>query len=197
MRVLRAGFVAGLTALSVLAAGCAHIPVSTMYTLWTFDMLAADPAAIRAAVRYPASLAPRPGGAKLTVTGPANTDRAVHTYILEEVTGAGELAQISAFKRTGYPVRGYRLSDADVAAVHAVIKDIVQAKRRSEIRSGSLGVSVDACHVSGLSPNALLTSTYLKLESGAPYMPVIEDVDLKKEFGSEELAEHIPPCAAG
>lgn len=60
--------------LSLLAAGRAHVPVTTMYKLRSFDFAHAGPGAIRAAIRVPAALAPKLGGAKLTLEHGGVTD---------------------------------------------------------------------------------------------------------------------------
>jgi hypothetical protein len=183
--------------LFAVVAGCSHVPVSTMYKLWSFDVLAADPAAIRAAARYPASLAPRPGGAKLTltITGAKGGAPDVRVYVLEETTEAPELTQVSPYRRDGYPIRVYRLSEQDAANVRALLKELREAKQRAEQRSGSIGVAIDACHTGEMPKKAILTSTYLKLVAASGYMTVLEDVDLRKEVGDTDLAKNVPPCA--
>jgi hypothetical protein len=188
----------GFSVVTVLA-GCSHIPVSTMYKLWSFDVLAADPSAIRAAVRYPESLMPQPGGAKLTVTitGPKGGAPDVRAFVLEETTQGSELTEVSVYNRAGYPIRVYRLSDKDAVNVRQLLKELSEAKQNSEKRSGNIGVSIDACHQRELPKKAILTSTYLKLDSEGGYMTVLEDVDLRKEVGDAELAKTVPPCAAG
>jgi hypothetical protein len=178
-------------------AGCSHVPVSTMYKLWSFDVLSADPAAIRAAVRYPESLIPRPGGAKLTVTitGAKGEAPDVRAFVLEETTQGSELTEVSTYNRAGYPIRVYRLSEKDAVNVRALLKELREAKQRSEKRSGSIGVSIDACRVKELPKKAILTSTYLKLDSTGGYMTVLEDVDLRNEVTGTELDKTVPPCA--
>ncbi|MEQ1718142.1 MAG: hypothetical protein ABL907_19545, partial [Hyphomicrobium sp.] len=94
---------------AILAAGCAHVPVATMYKLWSFNALTADPAAIRAAIRVPAVLEPRPRGAKLTLTSTPEGASApnVSTFLLEEVTEPHELQRLARYERRGYPVRAF------------------------------------------------------------------------------------------
>lgn len=191
--VLLLVFVAGL-----LAGGCGHVPVATMYKLWSFDVATADPAAIRAAVRGPAVLAPRPGGAKLTVTV-KRPDRAapeVHEFGLAEAQDAQEMRQLTRFQRAGYPLAAYRLSSPDIARMKSLQSDLRAAKARGDKWQGSLGVAMQACTRGPLPEGALLSSTYLKLDEEAGYLPVLEDIDLRKEIGPEKLEKEIPPCAA-
>lgn len=187
-----------LTAAALLAlfAGCAHVPVSTIYKLWSFDVLRADPAVIRAAVRYPASLMPRAGGAKLTITltGGALLKPDVREFILEDATSPADVGELEPYKRNGYPVRAFRLPDRDVIAVRALLQELRAAKGTGETRSGAIAVAIDACHNGGLPKLAILTSTYLKLDAASGYMTVLEDIDLRREFGAAEISKHVPAC---
>ena len=56
-----------LAPLALALSGCGHMPVSTMWALRGFDAATADPASLRAAIRIPESLEPRPGGVTLEV----------------------------------------------------------------------------------------------------------------------------------
>lgn len=182
--------------LSCLTAGCAHVPVSTIYKLWSFDMLSADPAAIRAAVRYPAALSPRAGGAKLTLTmtGGGLLKPDVRMFVLEDATSPADVGGLEPYKRDNYPVRAFRLSDRDVTAVRGLLQELREGKARGESRSGNIGVSIDACHKGAMPSKAILASTYLKLDKAGGYMTVLEDVDLRREFGDAEIAKHVPAC---
>lgn len=194
-RVTAAGTFA--LACTLLVAGCGHIPVSTMYKLWSFDTATADPAGIRAAIRIPAALRPRDGGAKLTITtrGPGDTKPEVTSFVLKEVSNPAELRHLDRFQRAGYPITLYKLSEADAASLRQMQQQIRKARETSEKREGSLGVSIDACHAGGLPPGAILSSTYLRLDTETGFMPLLDDVDLRKEVGESQLSEHIPPCA--
>lgn len=184
-----AASLAASVATSLAVSGCAHVPAATLYKLWTFDMATADPSAIRAAIRYPKVLAPRAGGAKLTLTqaDPKGAAPRTHAFVLEELE---EGAALDRFRRQGYPVRAFRLSAADTAKVRAIQVEM----NATPGQSGSFGVSIDACRLGPLPQGALLSSTYLKLDAREPYMPVVEDIDLRKEIGEAALAAQVPPC---
>lgn len=183
--------------IALLAGGCGHIPVTTMYKLWSFDFAQADPAAIRAAIRVPAALRPRPGGAKLTISrnGPAGAAPRVETFILEDVKDPRELQLLAPFVRSGYPITAYRLAAADVQKLKQLQVEINAERAAGNPNArGNLGVAIDACHVKSMPQGALLSSTYLKLDAEAGYMPLVEDVDLRKEIPAQDLAKHIPAC---
>lgn len=182
----------------LLTGGCGHVPITSLYKLSSFDVAHADPAVIRAAARAPAALAPRPQGARLTVTHrvPGGSQDVAEVFILEEVREAAELRQVERFRREGYPLTVYRLSEADVRRVKALQGTLLADRAAGRGGHGSLGVAVDACARGVLPPGALLSSTYLKLDAETGYLPVLEDVDLRKEISPEAFARAVPPCAA-
>ena len=185
---------------SALVAGCGHIPVTTMYKLWSFDFAHADPGAIRAAIRVPDALMARPAGAKLTLTRntTGSASPVVETFILEEVRDPRELEQLARFARSGYPVTAYKLAAPDVQKLKSMQAEINAARAAGKADArGNLGVAIDACHRKAMPQGALLSSTYLKLDDEAGYMPLVEDIDLRKEISSEDLAKQIPPCGRG
>ncbi len=184
-------------AVTFAAGGCGHVPVGTMYKLWSFDVATADASAIRAAIRFPAALSPRPGGAKLTVTSKDRAGNApkVMAFVLEVLKDPAEIKELDRLGRTGSRVTAFKLSGADIETVRRLQSEILYSRKTSENRSGSFGVSIDACHLGGIPNGALLSSTFLKLDSAGGYMPLLEDIDLRKEIGDAALSEHIPSCA--
>lgn len=182
---------------AALLSGCGHIPVTTMYKLWSFDFAHADPGSIRAAIRVPEALMAQPGGAKLTLgrNAAGSASPVAETFILEEVKDPRELQSLTRFARSGYPITAYKLSAADVQKLKRIQAEINadRAAGKTDAR-GNLGVSIDACSRKSLPQGALLSSTYLKLDEDVGYMPLVEDIDLRKEISPEDLAKQIPPC---
>jgi hypothetical protein len=82
---------------SAVLAGCMHVPATTLYKLWSFDMATADPSILRVATRVPSYLSARPNGIKLTFTAwrDGEKDKHVHTFILTEVKETAELARLA------------------------------------------------------------------------------------------------------
>jgi hypothetical protein len=173
--------------------GCGHVPVTTMYKLWSFDMATADPGVLRAAMRVPSVLAPQPGGVKLSFTTwrDGEKDRHVHDFVLSEVREPAELARLTKYRKRGDVISAYRLAPADVVALRQL-----QAENLSTKMHGELGVSADACRTGALPGGQILSSTYLQLTAADGYLPVLEDIDLRKEIGDQDLKQKIPPCAA-
>lgn len=197
MSLLRSNCVALASCLALGMSGCMHIPVSTIYKLATFDVSSADPAVFRAAVRYSSGLDVLPGSAVLTVTssGPASRGKSIDTFVLEEAKESGEIAAIARYRRSGMRIAVYRLNATDVVRVQNLLSEHRDAiKRGMPTGAKSIGVAAAACHKAGLPQGPILTSTYLRLDTAGDYMPVIEDLDLRSQLGSEALAKQVLPC---
>lgn len=171
--------------------GCSHVPLTTVYKLATFDPVQADPAVIRAALRYPDALTLRKDGARLTLTlQPAGgTTPRRHEFTLVVADGPGDREPRLRYARDGDVVEVMRLSDADVATVREL-----QAEPHGA--GGRLEVSAAACHRGGLPAGPILTSTFLRLAIADGYMTVLEDFDLRHQLSAEKLAAEVPPCPA-
>lgn len=184
---------------AVVAGGCASVPLTTIAKLWAFEFDSADPAVLRAAVRIPASLAPRPGGVVLTVVTwqDGETARHQHPFILEEAVEPGEAAPLASYRRTGDRIAVYRVSAADVVVMRRLLADHREKKRTSSARqSSTIDIKADACRVGALPEGPILSSTFLKLDERDGYLPLLVDLDLRQEIGAAEFAKAVPPCAS-
>jgi len=176
---------------------CGHVPVSTLYKLWSFDAATADPAVLRAAVRYPSVLMPRANGVVLSFSSWAEgeTDHHKRDFALEETREAAEVVVLAHYKRPGETVTAYRLSDADAEKVRKLQAEHLELKRsRGGQAHGEITVKADACHQGPLPAGEILASTYLKVSVKDGYLPIVEDVDLRSDLGEAALNEHVPPC---
>lgn len=189
----------GAAAVAALVGGCMHMPVATIAKLWSFDMTTADPAVLRTAVRGPDVLRTRPGGVKLVLTtwhdgAPQRTTR---TFVLEEIAEAEELARLQRHRRKGEAIAAFRLAAADIAVMRGLQQENRAAAAGAKTKArGSIGVSADACRAGPLPSGPILTTTYLLLDPADGYLPLLEDVDLRKEIEPAKLATDIPPCEA-
>lgn len=177
--------------LTVWSGGCSHVPLTTVYKLAMFDPIEADPAVMRAALRYPNALALRKDGARLTLTLQAAAGEKAprrHEFTLVAANGPGDHEPRLRYHRDGDVVEVMRLSDADVATVRKL-----QAEPHGRT-GGRLEISAAACHRSGLPAGPILTSTFLRLALADGYMTVLEDFDLRHELSAEKLATEVPPC---
>jgi hypothetical protein len=193
-RALRMGLAASL--IGAIAA-CAHMPISSIYRLMQFDAAIADPAAIRVATRSPSFLAPQPNGAKLTlqIWREGDSAKATKVFVLEEATEPKERAQLTQFGRSGFAIHTFRLSPEDATAMRALQRELNEATQGRHKGHASIGASMDACRIGSLPKGPILSSTYMKLNAAEGYLPVLVDVDLRKEAGEARLAQTIPQCA--
>jgi hypothetical protein len=199
MNPTRTARVAGFTMLSLGLSACGHVPVSTLYKLWSFDMATADPAFLRAAVRTSSGLRPRPDGVTLTVTASrdGDKDKTVHTLVLQEIKDPAELAGLAAFQKTGTHIAAYRLSQSDSASVRQLQAALRGPSGKSPgTGQASIGIGAQACRQGPLLAGPILTSTYFNAGGSDGYLPVLVDVDLRQELDAKSLAESIPQCGA-
>jgi hypothetical protein len=182
--------VIGAAVVSLIAAACMHVPVSTMAELWSFDAAKADPAAVRAAVRLPEVLVPRPGGVVLTLSISGGSTPEPHEFVLEEAREPMEIAAIAHEQRPGTGLYAYRLSKADAERV----RNLQRASMAASGRGGTIAVGAKACRRGPLPAGPVVTSTYLQLDRRKGYMPLIVDIDLRSELGAAGLDKEIPPC---
>jgi hypothetical protein len=177
--------------------GCTHVPLMTMAKLVTFDMATADPAILRVAARTPAVLMPRPDGTVLTLAvGPERAaDRRVDRFVLEQVSDSREIDAVARLQRSGDRVFVYQLSRTDVQRVRHAQAQYRDLKQRGERGRLNIGVSSKACRQGQLPAGAILTSTYLKVSESDGYLPLLVDIDLRKELGEAAALEQVPECA--
>lgn len=172
--------------------GCSHVPLATIAKLITFDASTADPAVLRAAVRLPPSLVPRPLGVVLTVEMNKAGGRPPEKLdlVLLEVRDADELKPLALFRRDGTQLHAFRLSEEDIARVRRLQAD----SRANGVTGGKIAVGAKACRNGDLPKGPILTSSYLRLDLANGYMPLIEDFDLRAELTAADLDKEVPPC---
>lgn len=193
---MRVSVVLAALAAAVPIAGCGHVPVATIWKLSTLDATAIDPAAVRVGMRYPKVLSPRPGGAKLTLTTVAaegGAPRKTSYVLIEEKDGAAMLA-LRIHERRGDVLSLFKLSDEDVERARRQQAEHRKAAAQGRRGASNLEAAVDACRTGALPDAPLLASTYLMLDAAQGFLPVVVDVDLKRELGAENVEAHLPPC---
>lgn len=187
-----AGALAGAFALT----GCGHVPVATILTLAQADVVAIDPADVRVAVRYPDILRPRPGGARLTLqtwTEGANEATKTDFVLIEEKQGAA-LTRLNGEHRRGDVLAMFRLSSEDAQRARQMQADHRRAVAKDGRRPARLDAAVDACRLGALPEGPIRASTFLMLEPAQGFMPVVVDLDLRRQFGDRALDANLPPC---
>lgn len=180
-------------------AACSHMPVSTMWALRSFDAATVDPRTLRAAIRIPEALEPRPRGVTLTVgwwrDGEENSKHETK-FALVEVTAPEDVAPLAGEKKAGTRLHAYRVDPADYAQIRALQQQSVEEKARNPGKThGSFGVGADACRRGELRDGPLLTTSYLRTRPSGDYLTLLKDVDLRTAVTTEKpLDALLPPC---
>lgn len=179
-------------------AGCGHMPVSTIWALRSFDATTVDPAQLRAAIRIPNTLEPRPGGVTLNI-GWRREGGEPHEaeFILKETTEPADLAPLAAEKRPGTSIHAFRVDPADIPKIKALQAEAIEEKARGGGRShGSFGVGAEACRRGELAEGPLLMTTFLRTQPSGAYLTVLKDLDLRQAATKGKPLEALaPPCA--
>ncbi|MGA2637822.1 hypothetical protein [Methylocella sp.] len=139
------------------------MPVSTMWALRNFDASTADPASLRAAIRIPESLEPRPGGVTLEVGWWRDGDEAKHDakFVLQESTA--ETGSLAGERKPGTRIYAYRVNPADFAAIRAMQAEVLTEKKKAGAAThGVFGIGADACREADLASGPLYITTFLK-----------------------------------
>jgi hypothetical protein len=175
------------------------MPVSTMWALRSFDGATLDPSVLRAAIRIPEKLEPRPHGVTLTVgwwrEGDENAKHETK-FVLEETTAPEDVAPLAGEKKPGARLYVYRIAPADYAAIRSLQKRSLEEKARNPGRThGSFGVGADACRRGELPDGPLPTTTFLRTQPAGAYLTLLQDVDLRTAVTADKpLDALLPPC---
>lgn len=196
-----------LASLSIIAAGllagCASIPLKTVYNLWNFDPWTSDFRVWRAGVRVPEGRGLTLQSAKIlmTVETQAHGEPAAksETFVLERSPDAADLGALGPERRPGFALAAYRFAAADHTRLEALRARILAAKKNGTHQRGALSISASSCGGGATPPEgAVLLSTYLMVDPKDGYNPLVVDYDIAPEM-RKSIATGAPPpvCAAG
>lgn len=184
-----------------LAAGCSHVPVSSLPALARIDLKTTRLADLRAGVSLPAEIRPLPGGVTMTVTvKPKEGGRHERSYTLEQVTDPAELVALPTVARPGRRLSIFRLNAADAANFTAFREEHMLNPDGSG-NPGSLALNArKACRTGDLGDRPIPMATYLKTSETRDYVTLTDDLDLREAFresgGTADLTSLIPRCDA-
>lgn len=181
-----------------LLAGCAYMPLATIYRLKSFDLGGFDPAALRVAIRISDAVERRPGTVvKIeTVFNGDEASRRVQEIALDAVNDPGELHALASFAQAGERLYLYRIAPKDVARVRA-LQDEGKAHAKSGVKTNvEIKPEPKACLSRPLPPGALPADLIARIEPQEPYFVVLKRVELRSELANRgvDLADHLPPC---
>ncbi len=173
-----------------LLGACGSVSLSTIIQLSRLDPLTADPSGFVAAVVLPNGYDLPEKSAMLGFTWESERESLGGVYGMQR-HGAFAGGDITA--GADQHVLYFDLAPADAAAIGQTQRDIAQRKADGVEGEGSFSVFVAPC--AGGSDGRLLISTYLRIEAGGPFLPLLRDFDVRQEITDGALSE-LPDCGA-
>lgn len=184
-----------LLVLSMLAmAGCSHMPVTSMVKLARVDFETSDPAQLRAAIKLPRTLRPRPNGVALRIA--VQVGRApeeARDFLLRELPEPAELTREAA---AGSHIFAYRIDDSDLARLAAFRAELIAKKSSGQRGSISISVRPQACKAGELPDGPITFTTYLRTAETKDYVALARDVDLRSIVPNAAVVAEIPRCGS-
>ncbi len=178
-----------------LLAGCAPVPPASMQALSGVDVLSVSSADLAVAVDLTAPLAIEPGSATLFLGATGKDGISTGgTFILARRAAASE-------GRDGANRHVYRISAADLAAFDALRAEISEMKAADpDAVDGRVSVQARPCRTGPVpADKPLQMSTAIRLAADGPFLPLLQNLDLRQAAGTMETAlpDVIPPCTSG
>jgi hypothetical protein len=171
--------------LAFLLAGCASVPLTTMYNLWNFDPWSSDFRTWRAAARLPlagsAELKPQIR-MKIETWRDGDKKRTEDLLVLLPTSDPADIRPLAGEKRAGYSVTAYRIDPKDYDRLEALRTRVLAAKKSTGPKlHGSLTITAAACGTGANLPKGeFLVSTYLLVDRKDGYNPLLLDYDLSE-----------------
>ena len=175
-------------------AGCSHMPVTSMVKLARIDFETSDPAQLRAAIKLPRTLRPRPNGVALRIA--VQVGRApeeARDFILREIPEPAELTREAG---ADSHIFVYRIDDSDLARLKAFRAELIAKKNSGQKGSISISVRPQACNADELADGPVYLTTYLRTAETNDYVALARDVDLRSIAPDPATVAGIPRCGS-
>ena len=175
-------------------AGCSHMPVTSMVKLARVDFETSDPVQLRAAIKLPRTLRPRPNGVALRIT--VQVGRApeeARDFILREMPEPAELTREAS---ADSHIFAYRIDDSDLARLTAFRTELIAKKSSGQKGSISISVRPQACKAGELPDGPLYFTTYVRTAETKEYVALARDVDLRSIVPNAAVVAEIPRCGS-
>jgi hypothetical protein len=178
--------------LMLVMAGCSHMPVTSMVKLARVDFETSDPVQLRAAIKLPRTLRPRPNGVALRIA--VQVGRApeeARDFILREMPEPAELTREAS---ADSHIFAYRIDDSDLARLAAFRAELIAKKSSGQKGSISISVRPQACKAGELADGPVYFTTYLRTAETKDYVALARDVDLRSIVPDPAAVAGIPRC---
>ena len=175
-------------------AGCSHMPVTSMVKLARVDFETSDPVQLRAAIKLPRTLRPRPNGVALRIA--VQVGRApeeARDFILREMPEPAELTREAS---ADSHIFAYRIDDSDLARLAAFRTELIAKKSSGQKGSISISVRPQACKAGELADGPVYFTTYLRTAETKDYVALARDVDLRSIVPDPAAVAGIPRCGS-
>ena len=169
------------------------MPVTSMVKLARVDFETSDPSQLRAAIKLPKSLRPRPNGMALRIA--VRVGRApeeARDFALRELPAPPELAREAGDDSQVY---AYRIDDADLPRLAAFRTELIAKKSSGQRGSITISVQPQACKAAESPDGPVYLTTYLQTAETGSYVTLARDVDLRTLPAADAIVEKIPRCA--
>ena len=186
-----------IIAATLFLAGCGHMPVTSMIKLARVDFSKTDPAQVRAAVKLPNTVRPRPQGVALRIGVKLTSGHEEFAdFTLREVPDPKDLLDLRQEFDASSHIFAYRLDEKEAARLAAFRDGLEKKQAASGGKGGALTIAIrpDACRTGELSGRALFFTTYLQTAETAGYVPLARDVDLRTLVPRDDVAAANAPC---
>ena len=174
-------------------AGCSHMPVTSMVKLARVDFETSDPVQLRAAIKLPRTLRPRPNGVALRIA--VQVGRApeeARDFILREMPEPAELTREAS---ADSHIFAYGIDDSDLTRLAAFRAELIAKKSSGQKGSISISVRPQACQAAGeLADGPVYFTTYLRTAETKDYVALARDVDLRSIVPDPAAVAGIPRC---
>ncbi|MBI4923973.1 MAG: hypothetical protein HY834_19745 [Devosia nanyangense] len=185
-----------LALLTLPLGACASVPLGSLIPLTRIDLMTTNLDALRAALRLPTSLRPRPAGVQMDVIlvlegQPAETV----ALALVETGEPADLATLPAPGPGGSLTYVYRLAPADIGRFDAIRKAL--AAHQAAHHSGSLSIGIatrEFCSTGPVPAGPVPASTYLLTSENAGFVTLLEGFDLRGDPKLAGAFTTLSPC---
>jgi len=182
-------------AMAVLLAGCASIPLKTMYNLWNFDPWQSDFRTWRAAARLPLqggeAIKPRIVF-RIQTWHDGQQGKTEDIFSLQNTTEPSDTTPLVNERRAGYALQAYRIDPADYARLTTLRNRVLASKKSADALHGSITIVAAACGQAELVPHGkFLVSTWLLVDPRDGYNPLTTDYDVSEALQSPEARKEM------
>jgi hypothetical protein len=176
-------------------AGCASIPMSTMYNLWNFDPWQSDFRTWRAAARIPQvgaeAIKPRIV-MKIETWRDGQKTRTEDVFVLQPTDDPADVNPLAKERRAGTSLTAYRIDPNDHARLGALRSRVLASRKAADGLHGSLAITAAACGQVETAPKGKFpVSTFLLVDRVDGYNPMIVDYDLGEVLRSPEARKEM------